>query len=450
LIIFPRIEFIEQLPYTKIKEDETMAFEKLFKPIKIGAIEIKNRYTLAPYNFLFQDWTGLVSDEEIAHCIARAKGEAGLLIFGACCCTKLGVKKATHPFPFLTDYTQLPRLAQLTESVHLCGSKIFIQVLPSTGSRYRALAGEQPIAPSAIPYLLPKKFGRTEYLSKIMEERLTGRWLREKYLSPFPVPRELSVEEIQRDIIEESALNCKLAVVAGFDGVEVHTCHHYLIDQFRDPRLNKRTDQYGGSRENRDRIVRELVGAIVRSVKEERSDVVVGVRVGSECAEGGYTLEETKILAKELQELGIDYYSVTRGVPETVNSFAPKAEDGGFLRYSRELKKVLKIPVMTPFIHNPKLAEQAVSEGWTDIVASGRPFIADPEFAKKVKENRINEIRKCTMCGYCYAGAYLALPNRCEVNPEVGRERYNPKYQLLEGYRGAAILPYVLRKPAGK
>jgi hypothetical protein len=97
-------------------------------------------------------------------------------------------------------------------------------------------------------------------------------------------------------------------------------------------------------------------------------------------------------------------------------------------------------------VHDPKLAEQAVAEGLTDMVALGRPLIADPEFVNKVKENRINEINKCTKCALHTIPHGLNLPARCAVNPEVGFERYNPKYQIRQGFKKAGMIPYVLRK----
>ena len=115
----------------------------------------------------------------------------------------------------------------------------------------------------------------------------------------------------------ETARNCKLAVLAGFDGVEVHACHHYLVDMFRDPRFNKRTDEYGGSADNRNRFPLELTEAVLKSVKEERPDMVVGIRIGCDTIAArpwedqvGYTFEETKVFAKQLEDIGVDFIHV--------------------------------------------------------------------------------------------------------------------------------------------
>jgi len=210
-----------------------LAYERLFEPIKIGAVQLKNRYAMAPMN-LMNDWMGMVDEQEIAFNVARAMGGVGLIIYGAVLCTKLGIK----------------------------------------------------VAP--------------EY--KVYRKRVINASFYKQLVKPR-IPRELTVEEIENDIIGETARNCKLAVLAGFDGVEVHACHHYyLLDQFRDPNLNKRTDKYGGDADGRNRIIIETVDAVIRSVKEERADFTVGVRLSAE-QWGGYTFEETKVLAKQLEAL---------------------------------------------------------------------------------------------------------------------------------------------------
>ena len=210
------------------------------------------------------------------------------------------------------------------------------------------------------------------------------------------------------------------------------------------PWFNKRTDNYGGSRENRNRFLIELVDAVNRSVKEERSDFAVGVRVGGECGgEGGYTLDDTKWLASQLQDIGIDFWHTTMGTPPIPEVDPDSKEDGGYTRWSRELKNVLKIPILTPSIHSPYLAEESVAKGWTDMVTLCRPLFADPDLPNKVRENRVGDINVCRKDSYCWVAEMLCLPLRCSINPEFGREKYNPAYHIREGFKNR--LPYVLR-----
>jgi 2-enoate reductase len=423
-----------------------MAYEKLFEPIKIGSTELEHRYAMAPCNFLFTDWTGLVTEEDIAYYVARAKGGSSVCIVGAILVTDLGKQVANIPWPYMTGIEHVPGLAMLAESIHVAGSKAIMQILPACGSRGNPMRDDvQPLAPSAgVEYVFStdQSHGQAE---TILKNRMTGRWLKEKYMS-HPKPREITVEEMEQ-LIKEAAHNAKLAVLAGYDGVEMHLCHHYILDQFRDPRFNKRTDKYGGSRENRHRFIIEYADAVIQSLREERSDFTIGVRVGSECGEtGGYTLDDTKWLAAQLQELGIDYWHTTIGFPPIPEAKMDSKTDGGYLPWSRELKKVLKVPVFTPSVHSPQLAEEAVAKGWTDVVTLGRPLVADPYLPNKVKENRVEDITKCKKDNLCWVGFDLCLPGRCSQNPELGREKYNPKYLLTEGFKGAAMLPYVCRK----
>jgi 2-enoate reductase len=423
-----------------------MAFEKLFEPIRIGSTELENRYAMAPCNFLFQDWTGDITEEDIAYYVARAMGGVSVAIVGAVLTTELGKQVANIPWPYMTGIEHVPGLAMLAESIHVCGSKTFMQILPASGSRGNPMRDDvQPVAPSAgieYEFSTDQSHGQAE---SILKKRITGRWLKEKYLT-HPEPREITVEEMQQ-LISETAQNAKLAVLAGYDGIELHLCHHYILDQFRDPRFNKRTDKYGGSLENRHRFIMEYADAVIGSLREERSDFTIGVRVGSECGgEGGYTLDETKRLAEQLQELGIDYWHTTIGFPPIPDAKMDSKKDGGYLAWSRELKKVLKVPVLTPSVHSPQLAEEAVSKGWTDVVSLGRPLVADPELPKKVKENRVEDITRCIKDNLCWVGFDLCLPGRCSQNPEMGREKYNPKYLLKEGFKGSKMIPYVCRK----
>lgn len=423
-----------------------MPYEHLFEPLTIGSTELKNRYVMAPCNFLFTDWTGLITEEDIAYYVARAMGGSSLCIVGAVLCTELGKEVANIPWPYITGIEHVPGLTMLAESIHVAGSKAIIQILPASGSRGNPMRDDvQPIAPSAgIDYVFStdQSHGQAE---AIIKRRMYGRWLKEKYMA-HPTPREITREEMHQ-LITESAHNAKLAVLSGFDGVELHLCHHYILDQFRDPRFNKRTDEYGGSRENRHRFILEYAEAVIKSLREERRDFTVGVRVGSECGdEGGYTIEDTLWLAEKLQELGIDYWSTTAGFPPIPDCRMDSKVDGGFLQWSRKLRDAVKVPILTASVHSPDLAEEAVAKGWTDMIGLGRALVADPDLPNKVKEDRVADITKCNKDNLCWVGFDLCLPGRCSQNPQMGREKYNPRYLLTEGFKGAKMLPYVLRK----
>jgi 2-enoate reductase len=418
-----------------------LAFKKLFEPIKMGSVEIKNRFAYAPTNLVYNWWDGLVNEQDLAYYTARAMGGTGLIIYGAALSTRFGVPYIQNPWPFCHDITHVPGLFTLAENMRLAGAVSFIQLIPVTSRHGRGWTGIRPVAPSAglaVPDYAPPR-------PKIITNRIPGSWAAHNIgLTADAVrARAATIDEIQT-VIKENTHSCRLAALAGFEGIELHTCHGYWVDSFRDPRTNHRKDRYGGSEDNRNRLILELTEEAIRAAKKENPNMIMGVRVSSATGEGGFTFEETKRLALQLQELGCDYYHVTAGSGQ----FWPADQDGYLLNFGKELKKILKIPVITPSVHDPELAERAIAEGWTDMVSLARPLIADPEYVNKVKKGRPNDIIKCTMCGLHEPAdpKGLALPARCAVNPEAGFERYNPRYQIKKGFKGAAMLPHVLRR----
>lgn len=417
-----------------------MSYNNLFKPIKIGSVEIKNRYAYAPTNFIFHSWDGMMNEQELAYYTARAVGGTGMIIYGAILSTEFGVQYMQHPWVFCYDVTHVPGLSMLAENIRLAGGEPFIQLLPVPSAGGVNWKGIQPVAPSACvaPWVV-----NVPIFHKLLEERIPGSWISTNVGGEAPASeaREVTLDEIKL-ILKQHAKACKIATYAGFSGIEVHACHSYFVDSFRDPSINKRTDQYGGSEEKRNRFVLEIVEESIRAAREENRNMVVGVRLSVECAEGGYTWEETKRLALQLEEMGIDFCHLTLGRGQAHETH----KDGIFLDYGKEMKKILKIPVIVPTVHDPKLAEKAIADGSTDIVALGRPLLADPEYVNKVKEDRVDEINKCTNCAFHTVPHGLNLPARCAVNPELGFERYNPKYQMRQGFKKAGMLPHVLRK----
>jgi 2,4-dienoyl-CoA reductase-like NADH-dependent reductase (Old Yellow Enzyme family) len=421
------------------KDTQDKEFQKLFEPLKIGSTTVPNRYAYAPTNYVFFSWDGMMNEQELAYYTARAMGGTGLIIYGAILSTEFGVPYMQHPWVFCYDMAHVPGLATFADNIRLAGGVPFIQLLPVPSAGGANWKGIQPVAPSVgvAPWVV-----NVPIFHKLIEERIKDSWISKNVggEAPASVAREVTYDEIQL-ILRQHAKGCKIATYAGFAGIEVHACHSYFVDSFRDATINKRKDKYGGSVENRNRFIVELMDASIRAAKEENRNMNVGVRLSVE-AKDGYTWEETKKLALQLQEMGIDFCHITlgRGAAHETN------RDGILLDYSRDLKKTLKIPVIVPTVHDPRNALQAVSDGSTDMVSLGRPLIADPYYANKVKEGRVDEISKCTNCALHTVSHGLNLPARCAVNPEVGFERYNPKYQIRQGFKKAEMLPYVLRK----
>ncbi len=419
-----------------------MAFEKLFEPIQVGSLEVKNRYAYAPAN-TFESWQGIITEQEIAYYTARAMGGTGMVIVGAYLSSRFGVPYCQHPWMYCFDITHLTGLVPLAQNIRLAGAAAICQLLPVPSSLGQNWAGIQPVAPSAVEHIRPKGWLRPT-LDKLIQQRMPNSVVLRTMGqgASNSIPREITFDEIQT-VIKENTLACRLAAIAGFDGIELHMCHGYLVDEFRDPRMNKRSDMYGGNEENRNRLLLELAEHGIRAAKEENPTIVIGLRLGCQCGPGGYDFEETKRLALRMQELGVEYFHVTYAEGGPAPHSVP-FQDGILLQFGRELKKILKIPVMTSSIHDPKLAEKAVAEGQTDLVSTARCMVADCNYVNKVKENRVKDIIKCTDCGSCTGLLEVGL--RCPHNPEVGREKYNPKYQIREGFTGAAFLHPALQR----
>jgi len=398
---------------------------ELFQPIKIGKCEIANRIVMAPMNVLMSSGnTGLVNDQILAYYAARARGGTGLLI-SECV---LGTRLASR-FPYTTNLhlfntTHLAGLEELAETVHAFGSKIFIQLSIGFGRQGHNPDHESPPAPSAIPYVTDP-----EMLPKVVVKNAAKEisWFfhpETPFASRSDMPREMTREEIHSEIAEYGR-SCRLAVVAGFDGLEIHAPHGYLEHQFLSPRSNKRTDEYGGSLENRMRFLLECYGSARAAIGDA---MPIGVRLsGDEHMPEGIHHEELKIVVKTLGERGVDYVHLSDGSYEALKYFFPE-KDGTMLEPAESFKSVLPkgVPVIAASIHNPAKSAAAIRDGRIDLVSLGRQMLADPDYANKVKAGE--KYDKCARCNECLLRTARGLTVRCSTNPNLGRERFMPEY----------------------
>lgn len=396
-------------------------YKQLFTPIKIGSVEIKNRFALAPMGPLgLADAEGGFNQRGIDYYTERARGGTGLIITGV---TFVENEIEEHGMPNCPCSTHNPvqfiRTArEMTERIHAYNAKIFLQMSGGFGRvTIPTNLGEfPPVAPSPIPH----------------------RWLDKTC-------RELTIEEIGR-IVEkfgEGAFNAKRA---GFDGVQIHAVHEgYLIDQFAIALFNQRTDQYGGKLENRLRFAREIVEKIKErcgqdfpvtlrySPKSFIKDLRDGALPGEKFVEMGRDLPEGVEAAKLLVSYGYDALDVDVGSYDSwFWSHPPMYQEKGlYLPYSRLMKESVDVPILCAGrMDNPETALQAVESGACDIISLGRPLLADPDYVNKLRQNRVDEIRPCISCQEGCMGRiqeYSAL--NCAVNPQACRERfaaYNP------------------------
>ena len=418
-----------------------MSYDMLFSPMKIGNVEIKNRIVMAPMCMGFGQYNGCATETMMDYYEERAKGGVGLIfteitrindITGASSFGQLGM---SH------DY-QIPALREMADRIHKHNCKIMVELHHPGRQNLGLMIGTVPIC----------NIG-----SKLMGNLLTqavipqGKKLQDKHIVPRTVApskcerskmsdsvnRELSVNEIKRIICQfiEGAVRVKKA---GCDGVELHAAHGYLIQQFLSPNTNKRTDQYGGSLENRMRFLLEIIDGI-RSNCGKDFPIVVRLTVDEMYSEigqngKGYNLEEGIKMAKILSDKGIDAIDVSSAAYDTFNYWLePTTFTPGWRKYlASEVKKVVDIPVIAAnLIRSPKQAEMQLEEGTQDFISLGRPLIADPHWPNKVKSGNENLIKRCVCCLYCFEsmmkGAYKYTHGNCSVNPFVGRENVSLK-----------------------
>jgi hypothetical protein len=241
------------------------------------------------------------------------------------------------------------------------------------------------------------------------------------------MPREATIEEIEET---ENTVAAAVPVFKslGYDGAEIHSSHGYFAFSFLSPRLNLRTDKYGGSVENR---LRFFLNMIRKSRQAVGDDFVIGCRFSlDEHMPGGYDFDFAKVIAREVEKAGVNYILLSDGCHEAYKHYIPD-ESGTMLDRAGELKKVVKIPIIVPSVHDPDMAEEAIRDGKTDMIGLARGLIADPNWVNKVASGE-----PIVECGRCNSGCLIrihkALPVKCVQNPESGYEQYNPKYQIRE------------------
>lgn len=393
-------------------------FENLLKPIKIGPHEIKNRIAMAPCNLHFSDGEGLITEQWIMYYSSRAKGGIGLTIVGAVMANKEDAEAASLVIPRLDDVWHIPPFQEIVEIVHEHDSKCFIQLVPGLGRQSRL-----PKRPIMVPSIVP--------MEKIPDMQVKALQQVQDRFFPFKIGagygnyKEMTIDDIQK-VQDNFAKSCRYAIYAGFDGIELHFPHGYLGHSFLSPRTNLRKDQYGGSFENRFRFLKELIGKVRAEIGKR---CALGVRISAnEHMAGGLTPEDFKAIAKECEKEGLDYIHLSDGCFEAFKYFFPEHENDHILDEAKIIKQGLNIPIITPSVHDPVHAEEAIKAGKTDMISLGRQLFADPEWANKVKEGRPQDIVRCKRDYVCLLWLYTEGRIRCSVNPNLGRERYMQEY----------------------
>ncbi len=405
-------------------------FPILFSPIKLGPLEIKNRIGGSCTTTGGADQNGFIREECIYSYAGRSEGGAGFITIECTFATDWGAKTTSFGNPRISGRSYYEGQSNLAEGIKQCGAKAFIQITPSFGRQGSSkTSGETPGAPSAIPSERPQ-----DYEMRIMPR---GYETKAATLGATAVPKVLTLEEIA--YMEKTFPDAVSAArTCGYDAVEFHSPHGYLIHQFLSPRSNQRTDEYGGSLENRFRFLKNL---LVASRKRVGPDFCLGIRLsGDEHMPGSIHEEELIQVAKWCEELGASYIHLSDGSYEARKWFFP--QDGNdFIEHAKHFKPELKIPLIVPGQHDPYLAEEVLRNGWADAITMGRQLVADQRTPVKWETGRVDEVTRCLRCNVCLARFNRGLAIRCAVNPNIGREKYDPKLNTVGMAQALRTLP---------
>ncbi|MBR0161659.1 MAG: FAD-dependent oxidoreductase [Oscillospiraceae bacterium] len=414
-------------------------YDLLLSPMKIGSMTVKNRTVMTAAEFSLGQTNGKPTERLMDYYEERAKGGVGMIIPGICRVNDMGGASTFTQLAMSHDYHIEP-MREFAERIHRHGAKLCIQLHhPGRQGMASAINSLPLVIPVAdrFPGVMEQVFKCTPLLLGMEEKGIcfSVQAPSKVELAKHGATRmhAMSGKEI-RDLISdfiEAAVRCQKA---GVDCVELHAGHGYIIQQFLSPHTNRRTDEYGGSFENRMRFITEIIQGIrarcgrdypltVRLTADE-----MYARIGREGV--GYDLETGKQIAKRLEELTVDAINVTSACYDAYNYWLePTSFEPGWRKYlAREIRKTVSIPIIAAnVIRTPEQAEEQLEEGDQDFVASARAFICDPHWVEKAASGRSDEIRRCIGCLNCIrsfmTNAGVGKPGECALNMSVAREK---------------------------
>ena len=365
----------------------------MLQPLNAGRLKLKNRVVFPAHQTLLSE-DGVVGPRMRAYYAERAKGGvAAVVVEGG------AVHDTTVKFPnYLWGHKEeiIPSYTALHEELSQYGCKTIIQLVHS--------GGRMSSHDSRLPLWAP-----SDVRSAISPE----------------IPHAMTAEEISR-VLNGYEKSFKNAVEGGVDGIEIHAAHEYLLGQFLSPLNNLRTDEYGGSMDNRMRLLNEVVMLARKTVGDE---MVVGIRInGSDLVDASLSNDDYVEVARNIEALAsVDYLSISAGTSRDNHMIVPPMDtpEGLYVDYAANIRAAVTLPVMAVGrLKNPELAEEVIATGKADVVAQARALIADPFWVQKLEEKSPNQIRPCIGCNQgCFGYLYTNRPITCAVNPAVGHEK---------------------------
>jgi 2,4-dienoyl-CoA reductase (NADPH2) len=363
----------------------------LAQPGKIGSMELKNRLVIPAMctNYTYQ---GHFTDHAVYYYSLRAKGGAGLMIIEAAAIDYPGARSVLNNA--ISDDQYIPTLKKLTDEVHRYGTKVALQLMHSGRQTSVAICGYQPVSCSAA--------ASTQML--------------------YDPPRELTLYE-SKNIVKQFGEAALRAKKAGFDAIEVHCAHGYLLSSFLSPTLNTRADEYGGM-EGGIKFCSEIVQEIKKQCGQDYP-ILCRINGDDYAPSGGVTAIDSRMISVALEKAGADCISISAGLRESdhhLHDQTMASPRGSWVYMAEGIKKTVNIPVMVAKRISEDMVENIIADGQADFVCIGRPYITDPNYGNKLFEGRAEEILPCIWCAQgCFDVLWMLAPTTCLVNPAAGR-----------------------------
>lgn len=390
----------------------------LLAPGRIGPIQLRNRIIMAPMGSNFAEADGHCGERIQAYYEARAEGGAGMLIMGVCAIAFPSGTAEPYQVGVSSDEF-IPGLSRLAERVHKHGAKIAMQLQHAGKNAIRDMAAGRPLWVPSIP-----PASSSDMMQALTPEELSSFVSAVRGRKGGIEMRAMDQDDIAQ-MIEWFAAAAERAQRAGFDGVEIHAAHNYIIAGFLSSYYNKRDDAYGGSLENRARLLLEVLAAV-----RARVGLGFGVWLRLDAEElftpGGITLEDAKAVARLAETAGADavsvsaYAAITSGVAFTEAPLVQKP--GAFLEWTGAIKQCVSIPVIAVGRIEPQAGENAIAANHCDFIAMGRKLLADPQLPNKLASGQLQAIRPCIYCYVCVSQIFINQRVKCAVNPQTGHE----------------------------
>ncbi|WMS95342.1 FAD-dependent oxidoreductase [Pseudoalteromonas sp. HL-AS2] len=392
-------------------------YQHLLKPGKVGGLTLRNRIMMAPMGSNYADPDGHCSERIQAFYEARAKGGVGLITMGSIAIAFPAGTAEPYQVGISKDEF-IPGLKALTERVHKHGAKIAVQLQHAGKTAVRDLAeGRELWVPS-----LPPAPPQSDIMQAVTPTELST------FVRP-PADKPITIKVMEKadivQMVEWFAAAAKRAQQAGFDAIELHSAHSYILAGFLSSYYNKRDDEYGGSIENRARLLLEVIAAIRERVGQ---DFPLWVRLDAHelNTPGGITLEDCIAVSKMVEQAGVNAVSISAYATLTTGSAFTAAplvhKPAGFLDWAAAVKKEVSIPVIAVGRLEPDIADAAIASGKCDFIAMGRKLLADPELPNKLTADREADIRPCIYCYVCVSQVFINQRVKCAVNAATGKE----------------------------